>query len=247
MIPISLLLAYAWRRPTRALLFLGLIIAALLVGFALATLRTMRVDAPMITQTTIRSVTGYVQMIDRKADGARLLIKPLSVESYDQAVPELLRVTMSGVPLFEAGAKIKATMRLLPPPGPVRPGGYDFARDAFFNRTGGVGSIVGKPTIISNQVTLSLRYDFAAMIDRFRNQLAIRIAEVIGGQAGAVSAALINGKRGMISEETNEDLRLAGIYHVVSISGLHMVLVAGMIFFSYAPLSCVDPRTRVAL
>ncbi|MCZ7153591.1 ComEC/Rec2 family competence protein, partial [Salmonella enterica] len=37
---------------------------------------------------------------------------------------------------------------------------------------------------------------------------------------------------GLISNETNDILRAAGIYHVVSISGLHMVLAAGVVFCS---------------
>jgi competence protein ComEC len=230
-IPIFVLIAYAMRRPTRELLFLGLALASILSGFALATWRTLRVDAPMISKTTIAMMTGVVQTIDAKPEGARLLIMPITLEGYTGALPNFIRVTMSGMPHFEAGAKIKANVRILPPPGPVRPGGYDFARDAYFNKIGGVGSLLGKPIILSKNETFSFRFDFVAMIDRFRNHLANRIANAIGGQAGAVSAALITGKRGMISEETNEDLRLAGIYHVVSISGLHMVLVAGMIFF----------------
>jgi len=46
-----------------------------------------------------------------------------------------------------------------------------------------------------------------------------------------VAAALVTGKRGLITEETNAALRAAGIYHIVSISGLHMVLAAGTIFW----------------
>lgn len=231
LIPISILIAYAMRRPTRELLFLGLALASILSGFALAAWRTLRVDAPMISKATIAMMTGLVHTVDAKPEGARLLIIPLTLEGYDGALPNFIRVTMSGMPHFEAGAKIKANVRILPPPGPVRPGGYDFARDAYFNKIGGVGSLLGKSITLSKNESLSFRFDFVSMIDRFRNHLANRIANVIGGQAGAVSAALITGKRGMISEETNEDLRLAGIYHVVSISGLHMVLVAGMIFF----------------
>ena len=52
-----------------------------------------------------------------------------------------------------------------------------------------------------------------------------------GGQAGAVAAALVTGKRGLIGPATNDALRAAGIYHVVSISGLHMVLAAGVVFW----------------
>ena len=231
LIPVALLILYGLRRPTRELLYFGLVLAALFTGFAVATFRTQRVDAPIINDISIAPLIGVVQTIDVRPDGARLVIKPIDIAGQREALPDTVRVTMASTPLFEAGAKIRATARLLPPPGPVRPGGYDFARDAYFNKIGGVGSVLGKVTVLSVRHPVSLRFDFIAMIDRYRNHLATRIANAIGGQAGAVSAALITGKRGAISEETNEDLRAAGIYHVVSISGLHMVLVAGMIFF----------------
>jgi competence protein ComEC len=231
LIPVVALILYGLRRPTRELLYFGLVLAALFIGFAVATWRTLRVDAPIINDISIAPLIGIVQTIDVRPDGARLVIKPIEIAGQHEALPETIRMTMASVPSFEAGAKIRATARLLPPPGPVRPGGYDFARDAYFNRVGGVGSLLGRVSILTARDSVSWRFDFMAMIDRFRNHLTTHIATVIGGQAGAVSAALITGKRGAISEETNDDLRAAGIYHVVSISGLHMVLVAGMIFF----------------
>lgn len=180
LIPILILIAYALRRPTRELLFFSLVLATILSGFALAAWRTLRVDAPIVSKTTIAIMTGAVQTIDIKADGARLLIKPLSFEGYDDALPDFIRVTMSGVPQFEAGAKLKASVRVLPPPGPVRPGGYDFARDAYFNKIGGVGSLLSKPVILTKNESFSARFDALAMIDRFRNHLAMRIANAIG-------------------------------------------------------------------
>ena len=116
-------------------------------------------------------------------------------------------------------------------PEAARPGGYDFARDAYFNRIGAVGSLTGKVEI--RAPPSAPPYDLAlnAAIDRARNALTRRIADVIGGQAGAVAAALVTGKRGLIDDDTNQILRGAGIYHIVSISGLHMVLAAGTFFW----------------
>src|SRR5690606_21310491 len=54
-----------------------------------------------------------------------------------------------------------------------------------------------------------------------------RIETSIGGAEGAIAAALITGVRAGIPEEINEALRVTGLYHVISISGLHMALVAG--------------------
>ena len=231
LLPVSAIIAYGRARPGRGLLFAGLSLAAVFGGFVAASLRTQAVDAPILSNTVIGPVEGIVASIDQRIDDARLLIKPERIKRLDGPTPALLRVTLAGRASFEAGARIRATARLLPPPGPVRPGGYDFARDAYFARVGAVGSLLGSVSVLSPRETVSWRFDQAAAIDRMRNALALRIATSIGGQAGAVAAALITGKRGFISDETNEDLRAAGIYHVVSISGLHMVLAAGMVFF----------------
>ena len=56
----------------------------------------------------------------------------------------------------------------------------------------------------------------AARIDEARNALTHRIAASIGSAAGGFGAALVTGKRGLIDEQTNDVLRAAGIYHIVT-------------------------------
>jgi len=85
----------------------------------------------------------------------------------------------------------------------------------------------------------------AAWIDGARNTLTRRIASAIGGAAGGVGAALVTGKRGLIPETTNDVLRGAGIYHIVSISGLHMVLAAGTFFWLARALLALAPAAAL--
>lgn len=79
------------------------------------------------------------------------------------------------------------------------------------------------------------------MVDAARNALTERIAGAIGNPAGGVAAALVTGKRGLIEERTNDVLRAAGIYHIVSISGLHMVMAAGTFFWLARALLSLAP------
>jgi competence protein ComEC len=62
--------------------------------------------------------------------------------------------------------------------------------------------------------------------------MAGHIEARIGGPEGAIAAALITGVRAGIPEEINEALRVTGLYHIISISGLHMALVAGTLMIS---------------
>lgn len=211
---------------------LALAVGFAFLGFAAATWRVSQVAAPILVRTTIGPLTGTVEALDEREVGARLVIR---VESFAGLGPELrparVRVSFRKTPIPRPGEAIAATARLLPPPEAARPGGYDFARDAYFQGIGAVGSLVGAVTVRAPAEPPPLRLHLAAMLDEARNTLTRRIAEAEGGQAGAVAAALVTGKRGLIGPATNDALRAAGIYHVVSISGLHMVLAAGVVFW----------------
>ncbi|AMJ60106.1 ComEC/Rec2 family competence protein [Bosea sp. PAMC 26642] len=206
-------------------------VAAILAGFLAAAWRTADIAAPILDRPRIGQVTGFVESIEARDAGARLVILVTGIAGLDPALqPRRVRVNVkSGA--IAPGDHIAATARLLPPPGPARPGGYDFGRDAFFRGIGAVGNIPGKISLTPAPHPPPQGLATAVLIDKARNALTQRIASVGEGQAGAMAAALVTGKRGLITETTNADLRAAGIYHIVSISGLHMVLAAGTIFW----------------
>jgi competence protein ComEC len=206
--------------------------AAAFTGFAAGVWRTAEIAAPMLERPRIGKLTGFVESVEaRDGGGARLVLLVTEIAGLTAGErPKRVRVNIRAGSVTP-GDHILATARLLPPPGPARAGGYDFGRDAFFRGIGAVGSVSGRIALTSPPYPPPMRLAVDATIDRARNALTRRIAEVAGGQGGAVAAALVTGKRGQITEATNNDLRAAGIYHIVSISGLHMVLAAGTIFW----------------
>ncbi len=221
---------FRWREARASLRYTLLALLAVAIGFSSATLRTIRTDAPILHDGMIGRYEAIVESIDWSAKGGHLLLRPLVLQNRTLGLPFRIRATVAGHPALKPGDHIAGTIRLMPPPQPARPGGYDFARDAYFARIGAVGSLLGTVTVLGPAPmdwTLRLMTD----VDRLRLSLTDRIAQAVGGQSGAVAAALFTGKRGYISDTTNDVLRAAGIYHVVSISGLHMVLAAGMVFF----------------
>jgi len=222
---------------------LALALASGFLGFAAATWRVSQVAAPILARTTVGPLIGMVEALDEREIGARLIIR---VESFAGLPPEVrptrVRVSFRKTPIPRPGETIAATARLLAPPEAARPGGYDFARDAYFQGIGAVGSLVGAVSVRAPSEPPPLRLRLAALLDEARNALTRRIAESEGGQAGAVAAALVTGKRGLIGPATNDALRAAGIYHVVSISGLHMVLAAGVVFWLVRALLASIPH-----
>lgn len=220
-----------------AMMALCLATTGLLAGI----IRTERVMTPVIERTTIAKLGGFVESVEERTRDMRMVVVVTSFGSLAaEQIPNKVRITAQKNRI-SAGEYISITARLMPPPEAARPGGYDFARDAFFRGLGAVGSGLGtieRPPA-PHFAPLALRIN--AQIDLARNAMTERIAGLIGGQAGAVAAALVTGKRGLISEETNDILRGAGIYHIVSISGLHMVLAAGAIFWLARALLALVP------
>lgn len=230
-------------RPWSMALALGCGFAFL--GFAAAAWRVERVAAPVLTRTLVAPLTGVIEALDEREEGARLILRVETLGTLPpEARPRRVRVSFRRAPPLKPGDALSATARLLPPPEAARPGGYDFARDANFQGIGAVGSLVGAITVRpAVDPPLSLR--LAAALDEARNALTRRIADGYGGQPGAVAAALVTGKRGLIGMPANDALRAAGIYHVVSISGLHMVLAAGVVFWILRAALALVPHCAV--
>src|SRR5262249_9620399 len=86
---------------------------------------------------------------------------------------------------------------------------------------------------------LWLRY--AAVIDGLRETIDKRIRAVLPGDTGAIASALITGKRDAISAPVNEAMYVSGLAHVLSISGYHMAVVAGIMFFVVRALFALMP------
>ncbi len=223
-------LAYAVREK-RGLCAALLGLAALGAGEFSGGWRATRVGAPVLDHIFVGELAGFVEEVDDRVQGARFLLRLSEAQGLEpNKTPFRVRLTSRGVPAFEAGDFIIVKARLLPPPHASLPGGYDFARDAFFARIGAVGSVLGAPETLPPPEAPGWSLRFFATVDRARNTLARRVANCIGGDNGAIGAAMVTGKRDLLSDAAKETIRKAGIFHIITISGVQMTLVAGIFF-----------------
>ena len=72
-----------------------------------------------------------------------------------------------------------------------------------------------------------------ALVQGLRDAIDARIRAVLPGDPGAIAAMLINGRRDSIDPHLYDAMFVSGIGHVLSISGYHMAVVAGVIFFIF--------------
>ena len=202
-------------------------------GFVTAAWRSARLQAPVLDHTRIVELTGYVEAVDHRRTGARFLLRVVTASGLEAAqTPWRVRLTDRRAPPMEAGAFIKLKARLTPPARAALPSGYDFARDAYFSGIGAVGSALGRIEIMEPPAPPGIWMSAMMSVDRARNALAARVDSAIGGAAGAVGAAMVTGKRDLLDEDTRQLIREAGIFHIITISGIQMTLVAGILFWS---------------
>ena len=139
------------------------------------------------------------------------------------------------------GAYVTLKARLNPPLAPLRPGGYDFARDLWFRGIGAIGFALGEIKAAEPPRPQGAWLRYAATIDGMRDAIDRRIRAAVPGDAGSIASALITGKRDAISAPVNEAMYVSSLAHVLSISGYHMAVVAGVVFFVVRGLLALVP------
>jgi competence protein ComEC len=82
-------------------------------------------------------------------------------------------------------------------------------------------------------------------VEDLRVRMTERIHAGLPGSAGGIAASLITGTRGTISDDDDAALRDAGLAHALSISGLHMALVGGGIFWLVRALLAAIPAVAL--
>ena len=216
-------------RLSDALRLGGLALAVAAAGFVLAGIRDARVAAPVLGWRYYGPVEGRVVEIDRSArDRLRITLDQVVLRDIaPAATPRHVRLSLTAAPaaLPPPGTRVMLTGHLGPPPGPSAPGSFDFRRQAWFEGLGAIG-------YTRNPLLTAAPAEAGGMLamHRLRMQLSAAMQDGIGGQAGAVAAALMTGDRSGIAEATNGLMRDANLYHIVSISGLHMSMLAGFIY-----------------
>jgi competence protein ComEC len=229
---ITIAVAYAARmRPVGFPVAIG--VAAITTGFAIATLQTARIAHPVL-QTTISSATlsGFVEIREERERSDRIVVRVHKFTATRVAeIPERVRVAVRKGTAPAVGSFIELKAHLSPPLPPLRPGGYDFARDMYFQRIGASGYALGKIQVVPQPVEQGFWLRYASVIDGMREGIDKRIRAVVSGDHGAIASALITGKRDAISAPVNDAMYISSLAHVLSISGYHMAVVAGIVFF----------------
>lgn len=173
------------------------------------------------------AVEGRVIEVEPLGRGRRVLLDDLRIAGMAAGeTPRRARIRMGHEPPLAPGGRIRLRAVLSPPSAPAVPDAFDFQRQSYFRGLGAVGFSMGRVERVEPSDAGSSALALAAL----RQTIGERIASGLEGTAGAMARALMTGERGGLPEDVLAAMRDSGLAHLLAISGLHIGLVAGILF-----------------
>lgn len=223
------LLAPSWPRR------LALVLVAALAGFLYAGWRAdlrLADRLPAVWQGRDIQLSGRVVGLPEVTPrGWRIVIDTATVATPDARVPQ--RIQISGFSLAGAAVRppgagrcVALAVRLRQPRGNVNPGGFDYEGWLLERGIRAQGYLVG-----AYRPADDCPFRPAGVIDAWREAVRDRLGTALAGRpyAGIVTALAV-GDQDAISSQQWTLFRQTGVTHLMSISGLHVTLLAGLVF-----------------
>ena len=217
--------------------------AAVVVGFVWAHLWACQVLCEPLPEHLVRrdlTAVGHVASLpDEGPRATRFLFDIETLARDGEPVPFGGRVRLAWYrdgaaadrnqpPPLLAGQRWKLRLRLKPPHGFANPGGFDYERWLFQQQIAATGYVRDEPAAELLAAGPG-RYRLA----RWRQSLRDRIVAVLGtGADAALVRALVLGDRDGLTPAQWEVFARTGTSHLIAISGLHVGLVAGLLYLA---------------
>lgn len=213
--------------------FIGIFISALIIafcfGFAASKYRVLNLKVSTIDHSFTSIIEGRILNIKPITKGTQILLTEINfpeknLENFNSNIKLNLKDEYASN--LMVGDKISIFAYLNPSPTSLLPGGYDFALYNYFSNIGATSYGLKNPVIIERKNMVG----FSAYVQNLRHKIYHRLIEVMGKNQGNFAAALLLGEGKGLDSLIMQNMRYAGISHILCVSGLHLSLVA-MLFF----------------
>ena len=195
-------------------------------GFMLLPVHGVLFGTPMLSGSAYGTYSARVEeVLDATSGGQRVIISAITPIDGRALPLRRARLFVRNADPLAPGDRVTGTIRFAEVPGPAVPGGYDGQFHAYFDGIGSFASAYGRLEITGHGDA-----GFDGLIAGLRHAIGSRIDAALTGTQAAVARALIIGDQSRIADETRQTMAVAGIAHVLAISGLHLSLVAGTAF-----------------
>ena len=209
-----------------------LITTFILIGYEAIVFRVQNIKNTKLNHTIQSRVIAEVAEVEIRGNEKKLLLNQVKFLDFaiNKNIKKIKIVVRTKLDNIKNKDKIIANVNLMPPPTPILPGSFDYARYAFFNDIGGIGYAMGNVKVIQ-------RSDISTFstIAKLKEVISKSFYDNMEAKNAAIASALFLGNTKKIDTNTYDNIRISGIAHLLAISGMHVALVAGIIFFT----SCI--------
>lgn len=241
---------------------LWLVLLVAVLGFAWAQARAwwrLQSALPASCEQQVISIQGVIVSVpERDARGQQV---DVAIErSFNPSCPLPARVRLNlyeqsyrgesakplGImPRLQAGERWQFSVKLKRPHATRNPHGFDYAAWCLANEIAASGSIVSKAPM---HRLSTFAWQPAALIARWRSHVGERIQHVLGNTpASTVLRALVIGDDSQIAPPDWQLFVDTGVNHLVSISGLHITMLASLGYVCLGWLWRLQPRLSLHL
>ena len=231
------------RAATVWVLFLPLLLCAVLACWLLKW--PQRFAGAMAVVLAVGCLLGYAAYHPALPQEGEYTVSGVVAEEIrqreDGQVRSLLRdVTLNGTPLHSGaywsfylkdeeplpegltpGCRITVTAQVYHPGGADNPGGYDF-REYLLQKGVTVG-VYGRDGLLTEA-----SWHPMGMAAALRHRLSQWLMEAMGQEAGEYASTLLLGSQNLIPETDRQAFSRLGIAHILSVSGFHVGVLAGL-------------------
>ena len=158
---------------------------------------------------------------DVRANNIKLTIKP--VENGSRPIEGKVLVTTNRYPEYQYGDKLKITGELKTPHI-----FEDFNYQEYLAKEG-IYSVMYWPEIKLVEKNQG-NFIFAKILD-FKNKLRESIYQNLSPPQSSILGAMILGDKRRMSEGLKEKLNIAGVRHITAISGMHIMILSGILMY----------------
>ena len=217
------------------------VFAAAWLGFCLLPLHGTWFGTTMLARPAFGTYEARVDEVISATDEARrIVVSGITPVTGDRPVPiTKARLMVPPQPPLAPGDIIRGKIRLAPVPGPILPGAFDSQFHAYFAGIGAYGNVTSEFSLVASGTA----FDVTRAIESLRMAIGARIDAVLDGSSAAIGRAMVVGDQSAIDDETREVMAASGLAHIYSISGLHLSIVAGGMFFLLRLLLASIPAT----
>lgn len=233
--------AFLVRRRGLGLVLMGRAGLLLTIGFAAAQAHSL-LTAPVALGFPLPAAwyAAQVAAVGRTEAGYRLTLSHLQRDGVP--VAEVgggkVRLSLRSGPVPPVGSRVTVRAVLTPVPPPLVVGGFDTRLAQFFQGITAHGAVYDLRVIDPGE---------APPWTRWRDGLAATVRGTVAGPAGDIAVALAVGDQTGIAEPVRQAMRDSGLTHILSISGLHIGLVAALVMLTVRRGLAVIPALALRL